>query len=88
MLHIQMKYTKYHRKKKNSANDKTCFLFSYNLLYHKLKGPVWVAFKGECKISPPPPPLPALSISINEVTLQATLKWNFAVLEVKTDWTM
>ena len=51
MLHIQMKYTKYHRKKKNSANDKTCFLFSYNLLYHKLKEPVWVAVKGECKIS-------------------------------------
>ena len=87
MLHIKMKYTKYHSIKKISANDKTCFLFSYNLLYHMLKEPVWVAFKGECKISPPPP-LPALSISINEVTLQATLKWNFAVLEVKTDWTM
>ena len=56
MLHIQMKYTKYHSIKKISANDKTCFLFSYNLLYHKLKEPVWVAFKGECKISLLPPP--------------------------------
>ena len=33
--------------------------------------------------SPPPP-----SISIDDVTLQAALKWNFAILEVKTDLTL
>ena len=36
------------------------------------------------KVSESPPP----SISINDVTLQAALKWNFAILEVKTDLTM
>ena len=45
-----------------------------------------VALPSKVSESPPHPPPP--SISINDVTLLAALKWNFAILEVKTDLTM
>ena len=69
MLHLQMKYTKYHNKKKSQPITKIVAVYS-QFVVPQDEG-FSVALPSKVSESPPPPPP---SISINDVTLKAALK--------------
>ena len=77
-----MKYTKYHNKKKSQPITKIVRRLLTICCTTRWRFQCGYAVQGKWK-SPPPP-----SMSINDVTLQAALEWNFAILEVKTDLAM